>query len=262
MMFIDRKIPSVMISHSDYTHHTTYDSPDKVDPTELERSEMIAASSLWYLANLDVAQGIDLIEYHRSNAYKRLGEMARKVRAHINRASIPELPRAWAEAQNMAQYAIQLEIEIANSILPFNSSIEIFNPVSQTRSHFGKRFEHLIVLTREVTESDGYAADGPPPLSEKPDGRIPARLTRGPLDFSLPASKLPAKEAEWYNSKDFPLNGTERFEIVNQINGKQSVAQIYEILMADYPSLADTVVSRYIEDLVKVGVVEWETPKK
>jgi hypothetical protein len=58
MMFIDRKIPGIMFSHSpDYTHHTSEDTPDKVDPVELERSEIIAAATILYLSDLEGSIG-------------------------------------------------------------------------------------------------------------------------------------------------------------------------------------------------------------
>ena len=53
MMFIDLDIPGVMFSHSpDYTHHTSENTPDKVDPVELERCEIIATAAMFYLSNL------------------------------------------------------------------------------------------------------------------------------------------------------------------------------------------------------------------
>ncbi|MFQ5750110.1 MAG: M28 family peptidase, partial [Planctomycetota bacterium] len=62
MMFLDRRIPAMMFGHEpDYTHHTSEDTPDKVDPVELERAEIIAASALWYLANLAEEQALDLL---------------------------------------------------------------------------------------------------------------------------------------------------------------------------------------------------------
>ncbi len=76
MMFLDRKIPAVMFSHSDYTHHTSDNTPDKVDPVELERSEMIALSSLWYLDNLTPDQALELVDLVHANAGKRLGMVA------------------------------------------------------------------------------------------------------------------------------------------------------------------------------------------
>ncbi len=258
MMFLDRKIPSVMLSHSNYTHHTTYDTPDKVDPVELERCEMIATASLWYLANLSTPQGIDLLEYHRLKAYGRLGEVVRKIRTSLNSTSIKALPMTWAESEHLGITMMNLEVNAAKSILTFNDAFEIFNPVDLTFSHLGKRFEHMFILPRSLAEDRGYAADLAPDLNEQPDTRIPIRLTRGPLDFKLPETKLQHKEAEWYQSKEFPLNENQRFELVNFIDGKRTVSECRNLFIAEYSSIPDSIVTRYFNDLVKVGVLKWK----
>jgi aminopeptidase YwaD len=262
MMFLDRKIPSIMLCHSDYTHHTNFDSPDKVDPLELERSEMIAAASLWYLANLSVGEGTDLIEYTRSRSYLRLGETARRVRKQIISASLPKLPIAWAETESIVSYAFQHEIEVANSIMTFNDDIKLFNPISQSQAHFGKRFDVLYTLPRSITEASGHASDMPPALNAKVDWRIPQRVTRGPFNFDLPVSSLPAKDAKWYASEDFPLKGDLRFELVNLINGKRNVSEIRNALSAYNTAIPDSVVSRYIDDLWKTGLIKFAPQKK
>jgi aminopeptidase YwaD len=78
-IFIDRKIPGMMLGHSpDYTHHTSEDTPDKVDPVELERSEILATATFWYLANLTEAQGAELAYLAGAKASERLGEAARE----------------------------------------------------------------------------------------------------------------------------------------------------------------------------------------
>ncbi len=262
MMFLDRKIPSVMISHLDYTHHTTYDSPDKVDPVELERSEMIAASSLWYLANLTEDQGVDLTELLKSNAYQRFGEIVRITKNHIRSATIKSVPIAWAEADNMLNHTFFREIEASNSILNFNSEPAVQEIVNQIKQHYGKRFEHIFGFTRKYTEEKGYSADFPPPISSRDDERIPIRTTRGPVDFRLPESKLPPEEAAWYKSKDFPMNETMRFEFINMIDGKRKLWEIRNIFLAEYPGISEEVTKRFINDLVKVGLVSWQTTKK
>jgi Zn-dependent M28 family amino/carboxypeptidase len=68
MMFIDRKIPGVMMVHGpDYTHHTSDDTPDKVDPVELARSEMIAAGTVVFLSNLATNEALDLVHLAGAN---------------------------------------------------------------------------------------------------------------------------------------------------------------------------------------------------
>jgi hypothetical protein len=88
--------------------------------------------------------------------------------------------------------------------------------------------------------------------------RIPVRLTRGPLDFGLPASKLKGNDSLYYSSPEFALGGDERFELVNFIDGKRTVSEIRNALSAEYTPVGTKIVAHYLEDLVKVGVVQWK----
>jgi hypothetical protein len=139
--------------------------------------------------------------------------------------------------------------------------VALLNPISQSQSHFGKRFDVLFMLPRSLTEESGHASDMAPPVNTKYDPRIPQRLTRGPLSFDIPKSKLPEKESKWYDSDDFPLNGNHRFEVVNLIDGKRNVSDIRNMLIAHYGSIPDSVVIRYIDDLSKAGVVKFAGQK-
>jgi hypothetical protein len=75
------------------------------------------------------------------------------------------------------------------------------------------------------------------------------------LDFALPASRLPAADAGWYDS--LQLGGDARFELVNFIDGTRSVTRIRDALAAEYGPVPVSVVARYLEDLVRVGVLRW-----
>ncbi len=258
IMFLDRKIPSVMISHSDYTHHTTFDSPDKVDPTELERSEMIATGAMWYLANLSPAEAVDLLDLVKANSYLALGDYVRKMRVQIKATGIKGLPMAWAECADGIIRLSNHYYDVAKSILPFATSEDLVSLTDQMRGHLGKRFDFLYGMAKSFVEENGYASDYPAALNDPEDNRIPVRVTRGPVDFRLPESKLSLKEAEWYNSKEFTLTEDQRFEIVNLIDGKRKISEIRNILIAEYSAIPDPVVIRYIEDLVKVGVMKWK----
>jgi aminopeptidase YwaD len=258
MMLLDRKIPTVMLSHSDYTHHTTYDTPSNVDPTELQRAEMIAASSLWYLANISAGEAFDLFELVKANTYQRFGEMARMVRAQITGAKIKDLPMAWSESDNALSNQFVFDVEATKSVQYFNNDPELIKLVEQVQGHYGKRFEFLFGLTRAHAEASGYGADAGAPINSEPDERIPERLTRGPIDLRLPWSKLPLKEAAWYEGKDFSLNDSQRFEIINLIDGKRKVSEIRNIFIAEFGSTPDSVVNRFISDLVKIKALKWK----
>jgi aminopeptidase YwaD len=258
MMFLDRKIPSVMLGHSDYTHHTTYDTPGNVDPTELKRSEMIAAGSLLYLANLSLPEGEDLMDLLKANSYSPFGELLRKMRSIAYAADVKDMPVVWGENNNRIIQLMTYYDTAAASILRFISSPNLKTQADQMNAHLGKRFEHLLAYAKTFGENKGYSGDAPTPLSPKLDNRIPIRLTRGPLDFRLPESKLPPKEAAWYASKEFSLTPDQRFELVNFIDGTRTVSQIRFIMIAEFSRIPDAVIAHYLEDLVKVGVVKWK----
>ena len=90
------------------------------------------------------------------------------------------------------------------------------------------------------------------------DSRVPIRTTRGPLAFGMPASKLSKAEAAWYSGKDFTLTGAERFELVNFVDGKMTVTEIRNALSAEFRPIRQREVKRYLEDLIKVGVMKWK----
>ena len=84
------------------------------------------------------------------------------------------------------------------------------------------------------------------------------RNTRGPLDFGLPTSKLSSEDASWYRSPAFTLSGNARFELVNFIDGRRTVSKIRHAISAAFGPVSQDVVARYLDDLVKIGVVVWK----
>jgi hypothetical protein len=82
-------------------------------------------------------------------------------------------------------------------------------------------------------------------------------MTRGPLDFGLPESRLSREDAAKAPGQ-YEVNGDVRFEAVNFIDGKRSVADIETALIGEYGRRSFKGLDRYIEDLVKVGLVQWK----
>ncbi len=255
MMFIDREIPGVMFTHTDYTHHTSEDTPDKVDPVELERSEMIATASLLYLANLDEKQAVDLVYLVSANGLERLGAVARAARRSLHDAGGPAPERAWFEARNAIKYAGLWERETASSILHFNDGRPVAVAVEVARISIQRLEEALIASLQAEARALGA---GEAERGEAVDRRVPVRLTRGPLDFGLPASKLPDAEAAWYSSPEFTLSGNAQFELVNFVDGTRSLTQIRDALSAEFGPVSLAVVARYLDDLARVGAIGWK----
>jgi hypothetical protein len=257
MMFIDRKIPGVMFSHTDYTHHTSEDTPDKVDPVELERCEIIAAGTMWYLANLDESQGVDLVHLTAANSAKRLADDARRAQHILAMASKDALSTSWAEALNIVEHRAQGESETLESIETFTSSGRVAKELTSAKDEIRRQKIHCVDALHSSAVQRGAKVDKPS-LEMKLDARIAIRLTRGPLDFGLPASKLKGKDSLYYSSSEFTLNGDERFELVNFIDGGRTVSDIHDALSAEFTPIQTGIVAHYLEDLVRVGVVKWK----
>lgn len=257
MMFIDRKIPGVMFSHTDYTHHTSEDTPDKVDPVELERCEIIAAGTIWYLANLSESEGVDLIHLTAANSAKRLADTARRAQHILAGAVKDALATSWAVALNVVEHRGQWEVETLESVLTFTSGKRVTKQLTAAEDEIRRQKAHYIDALRSSAAEQG--ANIANSVSDtKRDARIAIRLTRGPLDFGLPASNLKGKDSLYYSSSEFTLNGDERFELVNFIDGNRTVSDIRDALSAEFTPIKTEIVAHYLENLVKVGVVEWK----
>ncbi|RMD86494.1 MAG: DUF4910 domain-containing protein [Calditrichaeota bacterium] len=257
MMFIDRKIPAMMFSHSpDYTHHTSEDTPDKVDPVELERCEIIATSAMWYLANLETVQAVDLVYLAGGHALERLQKAAKEGHQKLLQATDGTLQVTWQEVQNRLKHVAEREHATINSVLYFNDADSVKMMVDWMNTQINFHHQNLLSLLESIVKSRGITPLEVTATAE--DSRILLRLTRGPIDFNLPARKLPQKEAAWYQSNQFKLSGAARFELVNFINGKRTVSQIQDALSAEFGPVELNQVAHYLEDLVKVGVLKWK----
>ncbi len=258
MMFIDRKIPGVMIGHSDYTHHTSDDTPDKVDPVELRRSELIGAGTAWFIATARPAECADLTLLAGARAMERVGMVAREQAQQIRTLPEDTVLTVWAEAENALTHAADVERAALHSILTLSSEDQVSAAVDVESKQINLLQESTLKEFRDVASDRGAKVKIPPALEIRPDLRVPERLTRGPLDFGLPGSLLPDSLRAWYSSKEFTLAGDMRFELVNFIDGQKTVSDIRDAVSAEFSPVPVAEVAHYIEDLVRVGVVRWK----
>jgi hypothetical protein len=258
MMFIDRRIPSVMFGHSpDYTHHTSDDTPDKVDPVELERSEIVAAAAMLYLADLTEEQAVDLVYLVGSASAARLGASGRRAARLLLSSARREGPdaHAWYETENVVRQVAQWEWEAVSSVLHYNDTELVRQTVGVVHRQIDAQERALLQALESQANTLGVETGS---NQRATDDRVPVRSTRGPLDFGLPESRLTPDAAAWYSSSEFTLSGNERFELVNFVDGERSVTEIRDALSAEFGPVPLEVVARYLDDLARVGVLSWE----
>lgn len=256
-IFIDRKIPGMMLGHSpDYTHHTSEDTPDKVDPVELERSEILAAATFWYLASLSPEEGVELAFLAGARAAHRMGEAARAGIREVLDADAPELGQAWAEAENRIRHAKAWVQTALRDILNFAEAPEVAMAVEGQLALLDRQAQGLMTSLSDAARTRGAAGPRAPALARAMDPRIPVRLTRGPLAGGLPADRLDPERAAWYVTPD-ALAGSYPFELVNFVDGRRDITAIRDALSAEFGPVSTARVARYLEDLVEAGLAEW-----
>jgi hypothetical protein len=258
-MFIDRKIPGLMIGHwPDYTHHTSEDTPDKVDPVELERSEILSAGTMLYLANLDSDQALDLVQLTGANSVRRLGLASRRALGWLADAEEDHLPVIWNDAYNSLQVAGRNEKTAIVSILNFHKGEQVQKAVEAMQAMIDTQTESLSKILLQAAGNRGLDASMPPALSKTEDTRIPTRLTRGPIDFRWVKRQLPDAEQEWYLTGGAVLTSTIAFEIVNFIDGKHNISEVRNLTAAEFGPIETDLVARYVNDLERLGIIRWQ----
>jgi hypothetical protein len=142
------------------------------------------------------------------------------------------------------------------TILWYNDGKETRKAVQEMQNRVGEdvRFFSEQVQRQASAQNSGKRVTVP---GGSPDKRVPVRMTRGPLDFGLPESRLSREDAAKAPGQ-YEVIGDVRFEAVNFIDGKRSVADIETALIGEYGRQSFKGLDRYIEDLVKVGLVQWK----
>jgi aminopeptidase YwaD len=257
-VFIDRKIPGMMLGHSpDYTHHTSEDTPDKVDPVELERSEILATAAFWYLANLTDAQAVELAYLAGAKAADRLGEAALEGARHLLSTPVNALDEAWAEAENRLRHHREWATMAVQDVLHFNDGPGAREAVARQLALLAHQADGLSLGLADVARDRGALSRSSPPLPRSTDDRVAVRLTRGPLAGGLPADLLNPERAAWYASAENPLRGNYPFELVNFMDGERTVTAVRDALSAQYGPVPTEAVARFVEDLVAAGLARW-----
>ena len=251
MMFVDRKIPAMMFFHDpDYTHHTSDDTPDKVDPVELKRSMFIALGSALYLDRLAPDTAEELLKIAFAHAVQAVMRRVAELEKMIRKAAPERRRERLAYTRDVLDHLEWREREHLRSILTFVDSKELRLVLSRMTAQLNRLIE------AERTEIESRWGKLPPPV--KGDRRIPVRLTRGPLAFDLPERKLPDERVRWYREQGHRLDNAVRFEIVNFIDGHRNIHDIARHVSAEFGPIPEKVVARYIEDLVSIGVLRWK----
>jgi hypothetical protein len=252
------KVPSVMFNHGDTFHHTSLDTPDKVDPSELRRVCVITLGSVYYLAGAQRVEAEDMARLVARNGAGRLAaEASDALEAILASGDAAALIQAYSQALNVVGHSLVREKQ---AVL----STSAFTPEKDYPAKTAAWMEPLDVLAASYKNSAGRVfKEACAARKIKPE---PAKLSldeiawskvipvRSP-DFVCPLETDYLVEKLGAGAIDrIKLQGYAGYEAVNFADGRRSIYDITRAVAAEYGPQNIRDVSEFFSVLAEAGL--------
>ena len=240
-------VPALMLGHwPDWTHHTSEDTPDKVDPSTLKRVGVLSTAAAVWLSQAHASELVSLAYLSYRNTMTGLPPV-----------SLP----GWTEAIQEGERPCTSDelrdlfgLQAAQRVMVAIEAVAKPEPIPDVQ---------------EATETLGQSLgewDCIPVSTGKLKSPVPKRLFLGPLADSYASTwfseQLGAGHAWWEEqSEKIPKWDILVYETLNFTDGQRSLAEIEDAVRAEFGDLPDGAVERILRDLEKVKLVEFTPPK-
>lgn len=256
------KVPSVMFGHGDTFHHTSLDTPDKVDSSELRRVCFVALGASYYLASASEEEAKDMARLIARNGLSRLAEDYYDSLLILEKAQDPEkVHMSYTQVLNVIQHSSQRELDSVLSTFVFADDAafkrEIRNFLgniknmrasfmSDAQASYARLCQGIGVKTKKVSLLEDQ---------KKWDKIIPVRNEDFicPLETDYVVAKL-GEEA--FSGVDF--SGYAAYEALNFVDGKRSVWEITNAVSAEYGPIDQQAVYAFFKVLEKAGLLSFK----
>ncbi|MDH4196877.1 MAG: hypothetical protein OEW05_05670, partial [Candidatus Aminicenantes bacterium] len=250
---------SVMLNRGDTFHHTSLDTMDKVDPTELRRSCFIALGSVYYLAVAGDTEALDIARLIARNGLGRLAGDYYDALGGLREAATPDaMHEAFRQVLNVVAHAVKRESQAVLSTQALAPSTALDREIAGLKVHL-----ETMGLEFPKEARDAYfrlcAARGTVPKrlevseDERRQGQVvPVRAADfiGPLQMDYVSEKLGPAALQ-----DVKLRGNAAYEAVNFVDGRRSVYEISRAVSAEFSPVDVGDVAGFFALLEKAGLV-------
>jgi hypothetical protein len=263
-------VPGVMmIAWPDQWYHTSGDTADKSDPTQLKRAAAIGAAGAYTVASADAAAASAIAAETASNAIRRLGHQLAVALEALNGAKAETLAEDHRYARGLLEAAIMNEKETLGTVLELAPgdaalSADIARLAKAVDGVGTGGFAALDARRASVAAKLGVKP-APPALSEleKRAARIVPRPTAkvrqgGYREYQKYLSAVSGAERLKYPvaGKDLVLANQGELQLL--VDGRHSALDIKKMLDAQNERRSTLqAVLNYLEILKLAGLVEW-----
>ena len=217
--------------------HTNFDQAGNIDPTKLKRAAFIGAVSAWYLANLsddDVPAVLSLLQ---RNALQRSATLVER------RAALPA-----ADAAAVTDVHFDVERSKVESIAGFAA-------LSATSRQQAFAFLNELRTLVDVPRPEAAGGRNDIVYRRNPDVQGPMHaFGYSYLEDKLDSDTLNALRLNQHNTP-YGSGGMFTYEALNLVDGRRSVADIRDWLLAELGPVPTEYVAEYLQALESIGVI-------
>jgi len=252
-------VASVMLNRGDTFHHTSLDTMDKVDPTELRRACFIALGAAYYVAAAGEPEARATARLVARNGLARLGGNYYDALTALESAADGDaLHAAFRRLFNVVAHAVRREAEAILSVRAFVKDGAVPKDIPAMRGQLdtlGLSFPKEAYAVYERRCLALGISPRKPTVSEEDRrlGRmVPSRAPDfiGPLETDIVEEKLGAAAAQ-----ALELPGDQAYEALNFVDGKRSLYDIALALDAEYGFPEPGRLTAFFEVLEKAGLI-------
>lgn len=256
-------VPSLMFNHPDPYWHTIQDTSENVDPTEMKRVMFAVSSVVYFISNTEPNSLKNLYNECFSRCLKRVSD---SINSHLtkiyNSKDEKEFNSIRIMAERVLKYTFEREKKTLNSIRRLNSSIERW--VEERNKDFEKGI--ISIKKRMERELSEFAREKGWVIKDFPTSKEEKELENIILarneNFRLPlrTDYLDDILGEG-TSRKIPLRDPVLYELINFVDGKRTLLEIYERIVEEFGSVDLEKFKETFEILSKAKLIEIKKKK-
>jgi aminopeptidase YwaD len=257
------RVPSVMLNRGDTFHHTSLDTMDKVDPTELRRSSFIALGAVYYLAAAGEKEALDMARLVVRNGLARHAADVYDSMAAIQNASGDDaLVAAHKHVSNVCMSSYSREAKAVLSTLAFvkdravRREIEALNgPLETAQGSLSKEIFNMFWgrLAEPAKRLEPAMSEAEKALTRIIPVRAPDFVC--PLETDYLVEKLGPSVLQ-----ELKLGDDAAYEALNFADGRRDLLEIAKAVSAEYGPVDPADVARFFKVLERAGLVRMKKP--
>jgi len=245
------RVPSVMLNRGDIFHHTSLDTMDKVDPTELRRACFIALGSVCYLAAAGDTEALDMAMRIFQNGSGRLvAEAGDKIEALFGAKTADGLRVSREDLAGMFGQLMEQVIGAGRSTLVFAGSRTTADKIEAICTRFTATSS---TLGKNIGGSAGPSVSDP--VRPPSDRIVPVRAKDFvcPLETDYLVDKLGPAVLD-----ELKLSGDAAYEALNFVDGRRSLHGIWLAVSAEFGPVPPGDLEGFFKVLERAGLVKLE----